>query len=61
MWTDSSGSRAIGLISLQSKQAPGTTLLFGVFAAGRFTPFPALDVNPRVSQEIAASPGGIAF
>jgi hypothetical protein len=61
MWTDSSGSRAIGLILLESKQALGTTVLFGVFAAGRFTPFPALAVNPLVSQGIAASPGGIAF
>jgi hypothetical protein len=49
--------RAIGLISLQAKQPLGTTTLFGVFAAGRYTPFP-VSVTP---QDVAASPGGIAF
>jgi hypothetical protein len=60
LWTDPSGSRVIGLIALDGKQSPATTL-FGLFAAGRFTPLPGLVVGPLTPQGAAIFPGGIAF
>jgi hypothetical protein len=60
LWTDPSGSRVIGLIALEGKQSPASTL-FGLFAAGRFTPLPGLVVGPLTLQGMANFPGGIAF
>jgi hypothetical protein len=60
LWTDPSGSRVIGLILPEGKQSLATTL-FGLFAAGRFTPLPAPVGGLLALQSIADSPGGIAF
>jgi hypothetical protein len=60
LWTDPSGSQAIGLILtvkvVKGKNTPSPTL-FGVAADGRFTPFPAL----VVPQGAVDNQGGIAF
>jgi hypothetical protein len=60
LWTDPSGSRVIGLILPEGKQSPATTL-FGLFAAGRFTPLAAPIGGLPALQGAASSPGGIAF
>lgn len=60
LWTDSSGSHAIGLVLV----VKGKQLLpasFGVVAAGHLTPLPALVVGPVSVQSAPDEPGGIAF
>jgi hypothetical protein len=60
LWTDPSGSQAIGFILLvkvvKGKNTPSPTL-FGVAADGHFTPLPA----PVVPEGADLSSGGIAF